>query len=76
MIVNRNNEHDQENRLEFCTKNKERDWNDVLTTDEASFYLLSPVKHRWVASGDSFESTKKKYFQKIHVWEHSALKVS
>ena len=76
MIVYRNNEQDQENRLEFCTKNKERDWSDVLTTGEVSFYLLSSVKHRWVASGDSFESTKTKYFQKIHVWEHSALKVS
>ena len=67
-IVYRNNEQDQENRLKFCIKNKERDWSDVLITDEASFYLLSPGKHRWVASGESYERTKTKYSQKIHVW--------
>ena len=43
-IVYRNNEQDQENRLKFCIGNKERDWSDALITDEASFYLLSPVK--------------------------------
>ena len=75
-IVYRNYEQDQENRLKFCIKNKERDWSDVLITDENSFYLLSPGKHRCVASGDSYERTKTKYSLKIHVWEHSALKVS
>ena len=67
-IVYRNNEQDQENRLKFCIKNKERDWSDVLITDEATFYILSPGIHRWVASGDSYEKTKTKYSQKIHVW--------
>ena len=76
MIVYRNNEQNQENRLKFCIKNKERDWSDVLISDEASFYLLSPEKHRWVVSGDSYERTITKYSQKIHVWVHSALKVS
>ena len=67
-IVYRNHEQDQENRLKFCTKNKERDWSDVLITDEASFYILSSGKHRWVASGDSYERTKIKYSQKIPIW--------
>ena len=67
-IVYRNNEQDQENRLKFCIKNKERDWSDVLITDEATFYILSPGIHRWVASGDPYEKTKTKYSQKIHVW--------
>ena len=60
MIVYRKNEQDQENRLKICIKNKERDWSDVLITDESSFNLLSPGKHRWVASGDSYERTKAK----------------
>ena len=44
MIVYRNNEKDQENRLKFCIKNQERDWSDVFTTNKVSFYLLSPKK--------------------------------
>ena len=67
-IVYKNNEQDQENRLKFCIKNKEINWSDVLITDEASFYLLSPGKHRWVASGESYERTKKSTSKKIYVW--------
>ena len=51
-IVFRKSVQDQENRHRFCIKNKERYWSDVLITDEAPFYLLSPSKHRWVISGD------------------------
>ena len=58
MIVYRNNEQDQENRLKFCIKNKERDWSDVFTTNKASLYHLSPGKNRWVALGNSNEKTK------------------
>ena len=60
-IFYRNNEQDQENKLKFCIKSKERDWSDVLIIDKASFYLLSPGKHWWVASGDSYERTKTNY---------------
>ena len=35
------NEQEQENRLKFCIKNKERDWNYSLITNEDSFYSLS-----------------------------------
>ena len=41
-IVCKNNEQDKENRLLFCIKNKERDWNYLLISDETSFYLLLP----------------------------------
>ena len=61
----RNNKQDQENRLKFCIKNKERDWSDVLITNETSYYLLSPGKHRCVASGDSYERTKAKCSKKF-----------
>ena len=53
-IVFRNNEQDQQNRLEFCLKNKDRNWEDVLITDEVSFYLWSPGKNRWVVTGDTY----------------------
>ena len=61
--------------IKFCIKNKGLDWSDKLITDEASFYILSSWKHRCVGSGDSYKKSKIMYSQKIHVWEHSALKV-
>ena len=67
-IVFRNNEQDQQNRLEFCQKNKDRNWEDVLITDEVSFYLWSPGKNRWVAAGDTYQRTKTKYSNKVHTW--------
>ena len=67
-IVFRNNEQDQQNRLEFCLKNKDRNWEDVLITDEVSFYLWSPGKNRWVAAGDTYQRTKKKYSNKVYAW--------
>ena len=67
-IVFRNNEQDQQNKLEFCLKNKDRNWEDVLITDEVSFYLWSPGKNRWVAAGDTYQRTKTKYSNKVHEW--------
>ena len=67
-IVFRNNEQNQQNRLEFCLKNKDRNWEDVLITDEVSFYLWSPGKNRWVAAGDTYQRTKTKYSNKVHAW--------
>ena len=44
MIVFRNNEQYKQNILEFCLKNKDRNWENLLITDEVSFYLWSPGK--------------------------------
>ena len=67
-IVFKNSERDQQNRLEFCLKNKDRNWEDVLITDEVSFYLWSPGKNRWVTAGDTYQRTKTKYSNKVHAW--------
>ena len=45
-------------------KNKKRDWNEVVITDEASFYLLSQIKHRWVALGNFIRMDKNKVLPK------------
>ena len=64
-IVYRNNEQDQENRLEFCIKNKERNWSDVLITDEASFYFYYQENmdglHQVIHSREQKQSTPKKF---------------
>ena len=67
-IVFRNSEQDQQNRLEFCLKNKDRSWEDVLITDEISFYLWFPSKNRWIAAGDTYQRAKTKYSNKVHAW--------
>ena len=54
-------------RLEFLVKNKNRNWENVLMTDEASFYFCSPEKYRWVSSDDTYERTKSKFSKKFHV---------
>ena len=70
------NEQDQENRLKFCIKKKERDWIDVLITDEASFYLLSQENinglHQVIHTRGQKQSTPKIFM----FGEHSARKVS
>ena len=67
-VVFRNNEVDQKSRLEFCKENKEREWENVVFTDEASVYFVSPGKQRWVSPGEAYERTKTKYSKKLHVW--------
>ena len=62
-IVFRNYEQDQQNRLEFCLKNKDRNWEDVLITDEVSFYLWSPGKNRWGCSRWYLSKNKDKVFK-------------
>ena len=67
-IVFRNSEQDQQNRLEFYLKNKDRNCENLLITDEVSFYLWYPGKNRWVAAGDTYQRTKTKYSNKVHAW--------
>ena len=57
-VVFRNNEVDQKKRLEFCKEN-------VVFTDEASVYFVSPGKQRWVLPGEAYERTKTKYSKKL-----------
>ena len=40
-VVFQNNEVDQKSRLEFCKENKEREWDNVIFTDEALIYFVS-----------------------------------
>ena len=49
-IFFKNNELDQENKLKFCLKNKDRDWRDVLIIYEFSFYHLTLGKDTGVGT--------------------------
>ena len=75
-IVYRNNEQDQENRLKFCIKNKERDWSDVLITDEASFYPYHQENIDGLHQVNHMRGQKQSTPKKFMFGEHSALKVS
>ena len=48
-------------RLTFCKKNKNRDWRNVVFTDEPSFYLQSPGVNRWIPKGENNFDAKEKY---------------
>ena len=38
-------------RLTLCKKNKERDWSNIIFTDESSLYLYNPGVSRWAPKG-------------------------
>ena len=54
--------------LSFDKKNKNRNNENVLLTNEASFYLCFSSKHRLAPSNDTYERTKTKFSYKVHVW--------
>ena len=54
-VVFRNNEVDQKSRLEFCKENGRN----VVFTDEASVYFVSPGKQRWASQGEAYEEPKR-----------------
>ena len=57
-----------ENRLTWATENIDRDWSNVLFSDEASFRSRVPMKRAWSAAGERFLQQTVKHSIKIHVW--------
>ena len=43
-----------EKRLAWNTENVDRDWSNVLFSDEASFWAWIPIKRAWSAAGERF----------------------
>ena len=57
-----------EKRLAWATENVDRDWSNVLFSDEASFWAWVPIKRAWSAAGKRFLQRTVKHSIKIHVW--------
>ena len=56
------------NRLDFGRKNKYRNWNNVLFTDETTIKLSPRNKKVWKRRGENIVVRRFKHYQKIHVW--------
>ena len=57
-----------EKRLAWATENVDRDWSNVLFSDESSFWLRASIKRTWSAVGERFFQRTVKQPIKIHVW--------
>ena len=57
-----------EKRLAWATENVDRDWSNVLFSDEAYFWAWVPIKHAWSDDGERFLQRTVKHPIKIHVW--------
>lgn len=57
-----------ENRRLWAMQNLNRDWSNVIFTDEASFCTWVPTKHAWSLPGKSPLQRTVKHPVKVHVW--------
>lgn len=55
-------------RLEYAHENAGRDWDSVIFSDEASFWLKRRRKRVRVASGEEATCPTVKHPQKVHAW--------
>ncbi len=55
------------NRLDFGRQNKNRNWNNVLFTEETTI-KLPRNKSVWKRRGENIVVRRFKHYQKIHVW--------
>ena len=57
-----------ENRLTWAHSNIDRNWSDIVFSDEASFWAWSPIKHAWSIHGNSVIERTVKHPLKVNVW--------
>lgn len=55
-------------RLEWAKENFERDWSNVVFTDESSFWAWVPTRRAWSLRGQPFIQRSVKHPVKVHVW--------
>lgn len=55
-------------RLTWAQENLDRDWDNVIFSDEASFWARSSVTHTWCTHANKFIQRTVKHPVKVHVW--------
>lgn len=55
-------------RLLWARKNLERDWNNIIFSDEASFYGFMYKRKAWTVKGEKMVQRTVKHPVKVHVW--------
>lgn len=58
----------REKRLHWAHENSDRDWDKVVFTDEASFWLFPIVKKAWSNSNKRYIVRTVKHPGKVHLW--------
>ena len=57
-------------KLNWCKRNKSRDWSNIIFMDEWTFYLKPPRGKKWIKKGEDYFEDSSSYKQKINCWEH------
>lgn len=57
-----------EKRLAWAQKHADRDWSNVIFTDETSFWAWTVRKHEWAQRGQRVPKRTVKHATKIHAW--------
>ena len=57
-----------ENRKAWAAENLDRDWSNVIFSDEASFWAWVPIKYAWSTVGSRLLQRTVKHPVKVHVW--------
>ena len=56
-------------RLHWVQKNFNRDWNNVILTDESTFVLFNYLKRIWIRTGQTFIQRSVMHPHKVHIYE-------
>ena len=69
------NQEYMQNRKLFATENLDRDWSNVVFTDESSFMAFTRTRRTWSTKGNRFVVRSVKHPQTVtYTWEYSRKK--
>ena len=57
-----------EKRFQWANENINRDWGNLVFTDESSFWIFIPLKRAWTTKGTRFVQRTVKHPAKVHVY--------
>ena len=55
-------------RLNWCKRNKSRDWSNIIFMNEWTFYLKPPRGKKWIKKGEDYFEDSSSNKQKINCW--------
>ena len=60
--------------MNWCKRHKDRNWDDVMFSDEWTFYLKAPGGMWWVMKNEQYVMPRTKYTYKINSWREFSAK--
>ena len=74
LIIFKNIWEQQKLRIIWCKRHKDKNWDDVMFSDEWIFYLKVPGGLRWVMKNEQYVVSRAKYTHKINFWRSFSAK--